>query len=608
MPEIMIKILNFFSFDDAQRAMREGVFTITSAAGYSINKSLFFYATFLIVVTAVSFILVKIFKQFFNNLTPPSSSQEPLLLPKLKIKEYIFLFIVIIAIAAANITLREKTFNSYTYYTEEFYNLAAINELQQETFSIIYPYSVGNLFVASALRGLGMPLIYYKIFLNALALIALYFCLAAFIAKIRYRALAFIWLVSLFFWSLVGPTLHANILRLFLPVILVILLFHCVNKYRESRQKKLVALALIFALVLFFGAADSIAVFLVLYGFFVLYQFLHKASLKEASIFMVAPAIALAAMLIIFGTNYVAIAANQIKAISFYSGHPNAAPYYSLFAIFRSSGMGEVIKNSLYTLIFYLPFVIMAGLILYVMVLGQRKEERRSEPFAAVVLLLFTFLLYYRQNFGNAGAGRVVAASTVLVFILLAMHKYYQRSKIQETILAVSAVFFIVCTLVGFYFLRYNFIYLYEAQQRRFASGDLVSCAETFLGRELSFAGFTHCDLGLIKELAEIKAVVSDRYFYVYDDSFGLYYLLGVRPITLMPSLYMAYAKESILVGKLNGREIKYMIYPRQNHFFGVPEVYLKDPRFMKNINLYRNANFERVFISPMFEIYQFNK
>jgi hypothetical protein len=608
MVEVMAKILDFFSFNDAQRAMGEGVFTITSVAGYSIDKSLFFYATFLVLVVAIAFILVKLFKQFFDNLSLQGGSQESLILPKLKTKEYIFLLVVIVVIGAANIMMREKIFDINTYYTEEFYNLAATNELRQDTFSIIYPYSIGNLFIASAMRNFGFNLIYYKIFLNALALIVIYICLAAFINKIRYRLLIFIWLISLFFWSFIGPTLHANVLRLFLPVISAILLFHCTNKYQHSWQKKLVALSLLFFAILFFGAADSIAVFLVLYALFSLYQFLITTSIKEKLIFVIAPLLAVAAMFVIFGTNYTSLFANQIRSISFYSGHPNAAPYYNLFAVFNSLGIGDFVKNSIYTLIFYLPFVIMAGLILYLMVLGQRKEERLKERFACVVLLLFTFLLYYRQNFGNAGPGRVVAASTVLVFILLAIQKYYQQNKIQKIILVISAAFFFISTLIGFYFLRYSLIYLYDAHQNRLTAKGLVACSEMSLGKELSFTGFTNCNEVLVEELIQVKAVVKDKDFYVYDDTFGLYYLLGARPVTLMPSLYMAYTKESIIIDKLKKSKVEYMIYPRQNHFFGVPEVYYKDQRFMTNINLYRDDNFKRVFVSPMFEIFQLIK
>ncbi len=608
MPEIINKILSFFTFDDAQRAMREGVFTITSSAGYSINRSLFFYAAFLVAATAISFILIKVFKQFFNKATPQSAGQEPLLFPKLKIKEYIFLFIVIVAVGSANILLREKTFNTYTYYTEEFYNLAAINELEQETFSIIYPYSAGNLIAGSVLRGLGINLIYYKIFLNALAIIAIYFCLAMLITKTRHRFLAFIWIATLFFWSFIGPTLHANILRLFLPVISVMLLFHCVNKYRESQQKKLLALSLLFASILFFGAADSIAVFIVLYGLFSLYQFLNKSTIKEKAIFVVAPILGVAAMFVIFGMNYASIVANQIRSISFYSGHPNAAPYYSLFTIFHSAGIGDAVKSGIYTSIFYLPFIIMAGLILYLFLLWQKKDQRYSEPFVGAVLLLFTFILYYRQSFGNAGAGRVVGASTVLIFLLLVIKKYYQPNKIQKIILAVSATFFLICTLVGFYFLRYNLVYLYDAHQNRLAAKGLVACSETSFAKNLEFTGFIYCDKNLIEKLAEIKAVVAGKGFYVYDDTFGLYYLLNTRPMVLMPSLYMAYTKEDLLVDKMKAEGIEFLVYPRQNHFFGVPDIYLKDRRFMKVINSYRDVNFKRVFASPMFEIFQLTK
>lgn len=601
-------LLNFLAFDDAERVMREGVFTITSVAGYSISKSIFFYAAFLVAAVAISFLLVYFFKQFFSSLTPQNTSQDPLVLPGLKIKEYVFLIVIILLVASANIFLREKTFGTYTYYTEEFYNLAAINELQQESFSIIYPYSVGNLMIGSILQGLSINLIYYKIFLNALAIVAIYFCLAAFIPRIRYRLLIFTWLMSLFFWSLIGPTLHANVLRLFMPVISVIFLFHFVNKYRELWQRKLIAISALFAAVLFFGAADSIAVFLVLYALFFLYQLLNGSLIKEKLIFIFSPLLAVVTMFVVFGVNYVNIFVNQVRSISFYSGHPNAAPYYNLFAIFGSSGIGEAVKSCLYTLIFYLPFVIMAGLIFYTTLLWQKKENRFQDQFVSIVLLLFTFLLYYRQNFGNAGPGRVVAASTVLLFVLLAIKKYYQPDRIKNAIFIISIAFFSICTLVGFYFLRYSLIYLYDAYQNRSVAIGLASCADTAFGKELVFAGFTHCDKSLVEELKEIKVLVKDRSFYVYDDTFGLYYILGARPITLMPSLYMAYTKESIIVEKLKDRAIEFIVYPRDNHFFGVPKEYLKDPRFMKVINDYRTNNFKKIFTSPRFEVYQITK
>lgn len=608
MSEIINSIWFFFAFDDAQRAMGEGVFAITSAAGYSINKSLFFYAAFLLTAIVVSFILIKVFKEFFANYIPQNCSQERLVFPKLKIKEYIFLILIIVVVGAANVLLREKTFNTYTYYTEEFYNLAATNELEQETFSIIYPYSAGNLIIGSVLRGSGISLIYYKIFLNILAIIAIYFSLATVITKIRYRFLAFVWIVGLFFWVLIEPTLHANMLRLFMPVISVMLLFHCVNKYHEFWYKKLIALTLVFTAILFFGAADSIAVFLVLYVLFSLYQWINKNPIKEKIIFIIPPLLAVVTMFLIFGLNYAAIAVNQIRSISFYSGHPNAAPYYSLFTIFHSVGIGDVVKSGIYTSIFYLPFVIMASLILYLFILWQKKDERNNEPFVGAVLLLFTFILYYRQSFGNAGPGRVVGASTVLIFLLLVIKKYYQPNKIQKIIFAVSITFFIICTSVGFYFLRYSLIYLYNAHQNRLTANGLIDCSKTPFGSNLKFTDFTYCDKDLIEKLVEIKTVIADKNFYVYDDTFGLYYLLNTRPVVLMPSLYMAYTKEDLLVDKMKAEGIEFMVYPRQNHFFGVPDIYLKDQRFMKVINSYRDANFKRIFVSPMFEIFQLIK
>lgn len=603
----VVSLLSLIPFNDAANALKEGVLSTTSTMGYSVTRSVFLYVAGAGCAVAVSFVFNRFFKRFFTRQTPQALEQKPLVIPRLQKKEYIFLGIIIVLCGIANITFRERIFDANAIHTEEFYNLSALNEVGQESFSIIYPYSAGNLLIASVLRTAGVGLIYYKVFLNLLAIILGYCCLAVFIKRVPYRFFACLWLFGFYFFlSAIGPTLHANNLRFLLPVGGVVLLFHCANVYAQHYLKRLAALSVIFAGFLFFGSADTIAIFLVVYSLFFVYQIMQSLEIKEKAVFVVAPGIGLLCLGILFGTNYLNIALNQFRSILFYSGHANALPYLSIFTIFHSATVYDVVKNGIYTIISYAPLFIFANVILYLVSIWLKKEERFKESCVVLSLLFATYFLYYRQSFANAGAGRIVTASGVLVFLLLAIKKYYRPTLMSKIITSLGIIFFCAHFLVSSYFLRYNFQYLYRQYVAvRTVSEEFIPCSETFLKENLGFAGFTYCRKDTIEELSRLKAVLSGRPFYVYDDTFSLYYLLDARPVVLIPSYYMAYSKQRILLDTLKNERVEYIVTQPKEHVFGVPDAFLDDPRFMRVINEYQKNHFKKTISIPGFTVFQ---
>jgi hypothetical protein len=603
----VVSLLSLIPFNDAANALKEGVLSATSTMGYSVTRSVFLYVAGAGCAVAVSFLFTKLFKSSFIRQTPQALEQKPLVIPRLQKKEYIFLGIIIVLCGIANITFRERIFDANAIHTEEFYNLSALNEVKQESFSIIYPYSAGNLLIASVLRTAGVSLVYYKIFLNFLAIILGYCCLAVFIKRVPYRFLACLWLFGFYFFlSAIGPTLHANNLRFLLPVGGVVLLFHYANAYARYYAKRLAALSTIFAGFLFFGSADTIAIFLVVYGLFSVYHMLQSSGIKEKVVFIVAPGIGVLSLGVLFGANYVNIALNQFRSILFYSGHANALPYLSVFTILHSTSPLDVVKNGIYTIISYAPFVIFANLILYLVSVWQKKEDRFKESFAVVVLLFTVYFLYYRQSFANAGAGRIVTASGVLVFLLLAIKKYYRPTLMSKIIISLGIIFFCAHFLVSSYFLRYNLQYLYRQYVAiKTVSEEFVPCSQTFLKENLDFAGFTYCRKDLIEELSRLKTVLGGQPFYVSDDTFSLYYLMDARPIVLIPSYYMAYSKQRILLDTIKNEKVEYIVTQPKRNVFGVPDAFLDDPRFMRVINEYQKNHFKKTISIPGFTLFQ---
>jgi hypothetical protein len=607
----LLYIISLFNFNDAAKAVGEGVLSYSSTSNFSLIKVNILYGSLLLGAVLASFLCFKFFKKYFIWDTPAVSIEDTkIIFPRLSKRDFLFIGIFCIIIACVNLLLKEKIFNLDSLYNEEFYNLSALNELKNNYFSIIYPYSVGNLLLGGMLSKFGIGFIYYKIFLNSLSIVLAYYCLAIFIKKFFYRIAATLWLFLFYFFnSTIAPALHSNNLRLFLPVISIILLFNYTNKYYQVWQRKFLALTLIFIFVLFFGSADSIAIFSVLYILFALYQFLSNLVLKEKLVLIFAPIMAVAVMFLFFGPNYWNLALSQVLSIINFSGYVGSASYPNLFAIFNSRSLFEFVKVLIFTLIYYLPFLMLINLIFYFFIICLNKDERQKNSFLFVIFLFFAYVLNFRKALSEGGAGQVVTSSIVLVFILLVIKRYFKPDSFNKIILRVGIFFLSIIFFVGLYFMRYSILHFYSAyQEYNTNTSSLIPCSETIFKDRLAFAGYMMCQKDLIDRLVEVKKIINEKPFYVFDDTFALYYLLEGDPVELVPSMYMAFKQQDILVNKIEKMNVEYMIYPRQKHFFRVPDPYIKDPQFMKNINLYRDDKFEKTFVSPMFEVFKLIK
>jgi hypothetical protein len=174
--------VNLVSFSDASEALSAGIFSNTSLIDYSITKSLVLYAVF----CSVGAIVAGIYRLTSAKNTEPASV-DPLYLPKVSRKEWLVVGGVAVIMAVIALVVREKIFSLTSLQGEEFYNLAALKEFGYSSFAIIYPYSIGNLFIARALQSLGVGLIWYKIALNTLALAGLYYTASLLTDKWKYR-------------------------------------------------------------------------------------------------------------------------------------------------------------------------------------------------------------------------------------------------------------------------------------------------------------------------------------------------------------------------------------------------------------------------------------
>lgn len=589
-------------FNDAQEAIKNGIFSVTSISGYSITKSLVLYGIFLIVAIIVGLLFKNRIRVIIGKLT---STETEFFLPKLLPKEWVGLCVLVAVTALINIGLEPKLFNWNTFHTEEFYNLAALNEFNQGSFSIVYPYSVGHLIAVNWMREFGFHFIYYKILINCAALVGLYYCISTVVKLQKLRWFCLIMILTLFFLPWAVPTLHANLLRFFLPVFFTYSLFGIFQRYyQHPLYKRIIAYSGLLASLLFFGSADNIVIGTVLYGLFVLWEW-QKLSWIDRGWFFLPPLAAVVFLEVATGFAYVNLLASQLQSISMYSGHPNAMPYFSISTIFSAKDVREVVIQTMYTVIFYVPFILMAGLIACGTALWSYEQKRKfSIPFASTAMLFVAYILNYRQSFANAGSGRVITASIILVFIISAIRMYYPVSRLTKYLSIITVVFFGVAITISLYFLRYTFQYLYSSHTMSAYSDTALPCKDTIFAPQLTWAGFRYCDKSLVDQLEKIQHLVGKKLGYVYDDTFTIYYLLGIRPTVLIPTYYMGYTDQATLVAKMAASPIEYMVYPKEKHFFGVPIQYINDPHFMALINDYRKSNFSKITFLPDFEVY----
>jgi len=474
-------------------------------------------------------------------------------------------------------------------------------EFEHTSFDIIYPYSFGNLFLLRLFSTIGLSSVSLKVVLNMIGLILAYFAISTLTEKKWARLSAYGWLLVFFIQPLISPSLHRNILRFLLPALVVVGL-HILSRWKMGLRRTVGAHGILISAVLFFGSADIIVLSGILYLLHIGVQWMKdRDTRKTVCLLLISPLLSCVVMWVVFGRNYILLLKQQLLSITVYSGYANTTPYFDLMTVISSPSFGEFLKQTVYALCYYLPIFIMGGIIMFI-VLKWKKDAVHDDRYILLSLLTVAYILYFRQNFGDAGVGRIGIASTVLLFIALVLRRF--SDAIARQLWRYSLFFFIIITAVSLYFFRYSVIDLVNAKRAVKTQSGLVPCHQTFLAEPLEKAGFLWCNTVLIQELERLDQVVGDDAIYVYDDTFSLYYLLDKRPIVLIPTYYMAYTRQDEIVQKMHRNRVTSLIYPKTLHFFGVPETYVHDPRFMKQINAYRDQAFEEVSSSTSYQVF----
>lgn len=597
---ITVSIIHLIPFHDAAEAINEGVFSFTSTTGYSIARSLMSYSVYLLIMVCGAGIVAYIHKK--NNTKLVLLKEKESVYHKITKNEWIIVIATIGVFSILALFFRERIFDQSTLHSEEFYNLSALLELKNGHFDIIYPYSIGNLIMLNLFSSLGLNLIGYKIILNTLALICGYWAISMIVKKIRTRMITFFGFLVFFVQPLISPSLHRNFLRFLLPALIPIVLEYLINRMHIKSAYRVVLLVLCNIGILFFSSADVLVIGYTIYVLYLGIAWYERRRINDLVPFLYTPLVAIMFMSILTGFQYFYILKNQISSIFFYSGYANTTPYFNIFDISLSHGLGTLMKMCAYCLIYYLPIIALGSILIFI-VLSYRKEHLMYTPYRLLIGLAISYALYFRQNFGDAGIGRIGIASTVLVFIVLLLLHF--RGRATKNIVRVSSVFFtliMISSLHSFYYVARDLSTNYEKQKKH---EGLVLCADTFVGEKLKFAGFEWCDEKLVSDLEKLNQQVNGRQIYIYDDTFSLYYILNSRPIVLIPAYYMAYSKEYILVERMKALSTNIMIYSKELHFFGVPEPYLTDTRFMRVINEYRQQEFRAATDTEKYVIYQ---
>lgn len=590
-------IVSTLPFTDAARALAEGVFSLTSVSGYSLARSLAMYGVYLAGAGLGAFILLR----WRPKLIPEDKSNFQLVIPQITRREWLVLAATVIFFAVAVVASRERVFDTATLESEEFYNLAAGRELAEPNFDLIYPYSAGHLYSLALFERVGISITAYKIFLNTLALVLLYGGISAFIKRPRYRWLAFLGTIIFFIQPLISPSLHRNLLRFLLPALGIMAAYYLATRVYRRPARKIIALAILTIFILWFGSADTLVIFGVTYGLLIALLAWRERDFFSNWGLVAAPVIALLILGGLTGGAYFNLLKNQLAGIVVYSGYANTTPYLSLIDFISSPTGTEMLKNAVYTFIYYIPLLVIGSLVILVVYLG-RASTARAANYSLLILLTVTYILIFRQNFGDAGVGRIGIASAVLVFIFPLLYTF-DRSKIIQHTKIMMVAFFIAISAISLYFFRYSALELVARRGLPTTNTRLVSCRDTFASQQLAFAGYEFCDPSLIQELFELKSQATGT-VYVYDDSFSLYYLLDKRPVVLIPAYYQALERQQQLVRKLEDYQVDHMIVPRAPHFFGVPEPYERDERFLRLINNYKDERFTMVKNLPRYQIF----
>lgn len=591
-----VAIVRLFPFDDVKIALANGVFSATTAIGYSISRSLWSYLIFL-TVCFLSALAYAFWRK--SDKTEIKISSEPRKMTISNVEIFLVLSTIVV-LGSLSIIFRERAFSFNSLNSEEFYNLTAAAELHTGNFDIIYPYSIGNLFIINLLDS-ATGILAYKIFLNILAIVAIYWMICWFVSEKKMRLLIFFWLIIFNLQSLVSPTFHRNVLRFISPAIIVVAIHYLLSRQMKFYNLLFAVSVLIFS-ILFFFSADTLVISLLSYLIFIGTLLARRIPVRDLLPWLAGPVAGVVAVVLIFGFNYFSLIRSQISSIIVYSGFANTTPYFDFYDIFHPSISMAYLKLLVYLPIFYLPIVILGAIIIFI-VINFRHFGLRNNFFSALILLTLSFILYYRQNFGDAGAGRISITSLVLVFMVLALTNL--RSLAGKRIVQVSLIFFTIFTVINIYFLKQNVVYYLDFYRKQVAHTDMIDCSSAIFGHQLNRAGFDWCDRDVTAMLVRLAEKIGEDYFYVYDDTFSLYYILKSRPIVLIPTYYMAYNRQRVIVEKIETIGSRFMIYPSKMNFFGVAETERNNSNFMKLINSYRDEKFRLFDSSPDYLLYK---
>ncbi len=594
----VVGVLQLIPFSDAVSALAEGVFSLTSTTGYSMARSILSYGIYFGII-AVG-VCIYLFRR--KSIHTEKTVELQIVKSSIPRKEWYIVFATIILFGFLVVLFRERVFDARVIYSEEFYNLSALIEFQGKSFDIIYPYSIGNLIMLQVFGWLGISSFVFKIILNSLALIFLYWAISTLVSKIKTRMFAFFWVIIFFVQPLISPSMHRNLFRFLLPALIPIVLEYIARRTYSKSYTKILLLILFNSALLFFGSADILALGYIIYGLHVVGLWFEKRSIRETVLFLYTPFIGVLGMLSITNFTYIEILKNQLSSIVYYSGYANTTPYLSLFQIFSSESITSLIKQLISAPIYYLPILVMGSTVVFI-ILSYRKYGLNAGYFRLLFLLVVSYILYFRQNLGDAGIGRIGIASSVLIFIVLTLTHFRERA--AKSIIQWSVVFFILITLVSAYSFYYSALDLKNNYFKQQNHGGMMPCKDSFIGEKLRFAGFEWCDAGVIADFAVLREKVGDNSIYVYDDTFALYYILGKRPVALIPAYYMAYSRQDILLEKMDNDNIEILVYPKDLHFFGVPSEYLSDFRLMSRVNAYRDEYFGEPIDTPLYTLYE---
>lgn len=567
-------------FSDAARSLADGVFSATSVIGYSINKSIFLYGVYL-GTAAVGALIVRA-RIAQSRVQAGMSEIKTGYRLSMGRAEWLGLACFILIVIGLNIASRETLFNGNTLYSEQFYNAAAAIEWRAWPHTeLAYPYAQANLLFLSLSSHVGVTLIAYVFAINAVALLVLYIAVALCVKNIWWRLAAFGSIVIFYAQPILEPTLHRNVGRFFIPIFVVVYFITIAEHTFRRPVFRFASLIFFHAALLLFGSADTIAIGYVLYAIMLGVLWFEKRFAWE---YLWTPIVGVLALTLIGGIDFWFFVLGQLRSISLYSGHANATPFLNVFAPPVWS-IKYLLKYASSAIIFYMPVFLAFQLILWIIFEYRRERLMLASSYVLTLLLGLAFMLYFRQNFGDAGVGRIGIASAPLFFLCPLLWTLQPNGLLRRINRGIT-VFLVVSGVVSVYYLCFSIIDV-TTMRSIAASAEAhgyVACPNTPVGRRLVAAGFVYCDPSLTAEIEELERRVGSSSIAVFDDTFTLYYLLGKRPISLIPTYYSADARQAELIDLMNRRGVDYMIQPRLGHFFGVPETAIDNPRFMQHI------------------------